>query len=207
MTDAVAVAILAKAPLLGLAKTRLVCVLGAQGAASLQARLIERAAHTACCAAVGPVTLWAAPHESHPVFARIHRRHGLTLKRQREEEDLGARMLRAIAAADGPALVIGTDCPALTPRHLRTAASALTEGSEVVLIPAEDGGYVLIGMRSPQPAIFSPMGWGSARVLGETRRRLQRCGLRWRESDMLWDVDRPDDIERLRASGLHELLS
>ena len=122
-------------------------------------------------AAIGPVTLWATPDEQHPSFAQIAARFAIALARQ-ADGDLGARMLAAIAAANGPALVIGTDCPALTAEHLRAAADMLRDGTDAVAIPAEDGGYALIGMRSPEPALFSDMRWSTPDVMGETRRRL-----------------------------------
>jgi glycosyltransferase A (GT-A) superfamily protein (DUF2064 family) len=115
-------------------------------------------------------------------------------------------MHSAIVAAKGPALVIGTDCPALTSDHLRRAADILCRGTDAVILPAEDGGYVLIGVRAPQPAIFERLCWGTARVLGETRRRLKGLGLTWQEPVMLWDLDRPADIERLRGIGLDGLV-
>ena len=115
MNEPVAVAVFAKAPIAGFAKTRLIPVLGARGAAVLQGRLIERAVETACAAAVGPVTLWTTPDESHPAFQSIATRLGIALARQ-AEGDLGVRMLAAIAAANRPVLVIGSDCPALTSR-------------------------------------------------------------------------------------------
>jgi rSAM/selenodomain-associated transferase 1 len=206
MNEPVAIAILAKAPVPGFAKTRLIPALGAERAALLQARLIERAAATASRSSVGPVTLWAAPDASDALFQALRVRSGMTLTRQ-SEGDLGTRMHTAIAAANGPALVIGTDCAALTSDHLRSAADILCRGTDAVILPAEDGGYVLIGMRAPQAAIFERMGWGTARVLGETRRRLQHLGLTWQEPAMLWDVDLPADLERLRAAGLGELVS
>jgi rSAM/selenodomain-associated transferase 1 len=206
MNEPVAIALLAKAPVPGLAKTRLIPVLGAERAALLAARLIERAAETASRSAVGPVTLWAAPDESDPLFQAVRVRHGLTLARQ-SEGDLGTRMRIAIAAANGPALVIGTDCPVLTSDHLQRAADILRRGTDAVVLPAEDGGYVLIGMRAQQPAIFETICWGSARVLGATRRRLKHLGLTWQEPVMLWDLDLPADIERLHAVGLQELVS
>jgi rSAM/selenodomain-associated transferase 1 len=201
MIEPVAVAVLAKAPIPGFAKTRLIPVLGAAGAALLQERLIERAVATASAAAVGPIVLWTLPHEGHPAFQAIGSRHGVGLARQ-ADGDLGARMLAALAAASGPALVIGTDCPALEPGQLRRAADILRLGTDVVVFPAEDGGYVLIGMREPQPALFSGLHWGTADVMEETRRRLRRRRLSWQQPVTLWDVDLPEDLERLRRLGL-----
>jgi uncharacterized protein len=205
MNDPVAVAVLAKAPLSGFAKTRLIPALGADGAASLQARLVERAVATACAAVIGPVTLWATPDESHPLFQAIGAHLGVALARQ-GDGDLGARMLAAIAAANAPALVIGTDCPALTSEHLRAAADVLRGGDDAVVIPTEDGGYALIGMRAPARALFSDMHWSAPSVMDETRRRLRALDLTWQEPVTLWDVDLPEDLERLREIGLQRLL-
>ena len=205
MNERVAVAVLAKAPLNGFAKTRLIPVLGANGAALLQARLTKRAVAAACAAAVGPVTLWATPDESHPTFQALHAHLGIALARQ-GDGDLGARMLAGVAAAKGPCLVIGTDCPALTSDHLRTAAEVLRGGADAVVVPADDGGYVLIGMRRAQPALFSDMRWSTPHVMDETRRRLRQLGLSWQEPFTLWDVDVPADLERLREIGLESLI-
>jgi rSAM/selenodomain-associated transferase 1 len=198
MSEPIAVAVLAKAPIPGFAKTRLIPVLGAAGAASLQERLIERAVTTASAAAIGPITVWATPHEGHPVFGALRSRLGIGLVRQ-GNGDLGARMLAAFVAADGPALVMGTDCPALEPGHLRIAAKILCLGTEVVVFPAEDGGYVLMGMRKPQPELFCGLSWGTPGVMEETRRRLHQCGLSWQEPVTSWDVDLPQDLERLQG--------
>lgn len=205
MNEPVAVAVLAKAPIAGFAKTRLIPVLGARGAAVLQERLVERAVETACAAAIGPVTLWTTPDESHPVFQSIGARLGITLARQ-ADGDLGARMLAAITAANTCVLLIGSDCPALTLDHLRAAADVLRDRAPAVVIPAEDGGYALIGLRTPEPALFSDMPWSTPLVMNETRRRLRTLGLTWHEPVTLWDVDLPQDLERMRGIGLHDLI-
>jgi rSAM/selenodomain-associated transferase 1 len=205
MAETVTIAILAKAPLPGLAKTRLVPVLGADGAADLQARLIERTVATACAAKVGPVVLWGAPDAAHPLFQTMHQSFGVALERQ-PEGDLGARMLAAVTAVGGPTLVIGTDCPGLTAQDLRDTAEVL-RGYDAALIPAEDGGYVLIGLRQPRPELFSDIDWGTSTVADETRWLMSAHGLTWRELPALWDVDTPDDLERLRRTELAALLS
>jgi len=199
--EAVAIAVLAKAPVAGFAKTRLIPVLGAARAARLQARLIERAVDTACAAGIGPVTVWAAPEETHTAFQTLRARRNVVLARQ-PNGDLGARMLAALRAAGGPGLVIGTDCPVLMPAHLRAAAEVLRGGQDAVVLPAEDGGYVLIGMRSPVAALFAGITWSSAEVMTETRRRLRHHRLSWQEPATLWDVDRPEDLPRLRGFGV-----
>jgi uncharacterized protein len=205
MNETIAIAVLAKAPLPGFAKTRLIPALGAEGAALLQARLVERSVATACAARIGPVTLWGAPDESHPLFRTIGARLGVALARQ-DGGDLGERMLSAVAAADMPVLVIGTDCPALTADHLRMAADILRSGADAAIIPAEDGGYALIGLRAPAPTLFSQMHWSVPSLMEETRRRLRDLGMTWQEPVTLWDLDLPEDIERLRQIGLHHLI-
>ena len=190
------IAVLAKAPIPGLAKTRLIPTIGAHAAAVLQERLTERAVATALAANVGPVTLWCAPDSTHTSFLKLVAGSRITLRPQ-PDGDLGARMLAATAASRGPALVMGTDCPALTDVHLRIAADAIRECTDVVLIPAEDGGYVLIGTRSMQPTLFADMRWGTETVLAETRARVIAQRLVLAERPPLWDVDTEIDLARL----------
>lgn len=193
----IGVAILARAPIPGQAKTRLIPALGADGAARLQAWLLQRSVAMALVADVGPVTLWCAGDARHPEFA-LCRAFGKVTLRHQPAGDLGARMLAAVAESPTAAgtLVIGTDCPAMTATHLRQAALALGD-HDAVVIPAEDGGYVLIGMKAPAPEPFAGMPWGSDRVMALTRQRLAAIGWRWSEPATLWDVDRPADVERL----------
>jgi uncharacterized protein len=189
----VAIAILAKAPVPGLAKTRLIPSIGAHAAAVLQERLTERTVTTAIAAAVGPVTVWCAPDPSHAAFRELVTRRKITLKRQ-PDGDLGQRMH---AAMNGPTLVIGSDCPALSAEDLRAAANALYDGADVVLIPAEDGGYVLIGARAAHGELFTDIAWGTQTVLAETRKRISELGLVSVELPTLWDVDIEADLARL----------
>ena len=193
-TSSVAVAILAKAPVPGTAKTRLIPSIGAHAAAVLQERLTERTVETATAADIGPLTLWCTPDLAHASFQDLAARLPVVLKQQ-PDGDLGARMLGAIAAGDGPTLVIGTDCPTFTTEILRAAAAALDD-ADVVLIPAEDGGYVLIGARATHPELFSGIAWGTASVVIETRERIAALGLTCSELPALWDVDTEADLAR-----------
>jgi rSAM/selenodomain-associated transferase 1 len=186
---------MAKAPIPGLAKTRLIPSIGAHAAAVLQERLTERMVATALAANVGPVMLWCRPDPSHAAFRELVARTKITLRRQ-PEGDLGARMLAAMAAASRPVLVVGTDCPALAVEHLRAAADALRDGTDVVLIPAEDGGYVLIGARTAHAELFAGIAWGTATVLAETRARISALHLASVELAPLWDVDTESDLAR-----------
>ena len=102
--------------------------------------------------------------------------------------------------------MIGTDCPVLEPAHLHEAAARLRDAAEVVVIPAEDGGYVLIGLRRPRRALFDAMPWGTGSVMLETRRRTEALGLVLHELSTLWDIDVPLDLARLHTAGLGDLI-
>jgi rSAM/selenodomain-associated transferase 1 len=197
------VGVFAKAPVPGGVKTRLEGLLGREGAAALHAELVRHTLSTAVASGVGAVELWCAPDALHPFFQQCAREFGVTLRVQ-EGADLGLRMARAFEAshAENRALVvIGTDCPALDAAAIVEAAEALRTHDAVVR-PAEDGGYVLVGLATPVAGLFDAIAWGGDAVMEVTRARLARAGIRWKELDVSWDVDRPEDYARLTASGL-----
>ena len=198
----VQVAVLAKAPIAGLAKTRLIPALGPQGAARLQRQFTRNAVRVAQAAGLGPVTLWGAPNTQHRFFRALVRATGVACRAQ-PNGDLGQRMHTAFEfhCGHGPLLLTGTDCPPLQPSHLRQAARALLDGDDAVFIPAQDGGYVLVGLRQPQAALFDDMRWSTPTVMAETQRRAQALGLRVRTFEALWDVDTPADLARWRAAA------
>ena len=200
VVPAAAVAVLAKAPVAGLAKTRLAPALGLAGAARAQRRFALGTLQCARAAALGPITLWCAPDTQHRFFRAVRSRVDTCLAQP--PGDLGARMGQAFQSHFAqhphlPLLLVGTDCPALAPGHLQQAAQALQD-HDVVLIPAEDGGYVLIGMRRWVPQALQGITWSTDQVLLQTRQRLKTCGASWVELDTLWDVDEPADWERLQ---------
>lgn len=189
----------ARAPVAGAAKTRLIPLLGAHGAAQLQARLIETALAKARAVPDCAVTLWLAGEASAlPASAR-----GGTAIELQHGADLGERMAHAFArslARSRRVLLIGTDCPALTRIDLLAAFAAL-EAHDVVLQPAEDGGYVLIGLRAPQPGLFDGIAWGGPTVLEGTRQRSAQLGLREATLPALPDLDTPQDYARAVTAG------
>lgn len=193
--------IFAKAPEPGYAKTRLIPVLGARGAADFYRQLLESTVEMAARKQLAPLECCCTPNLRHPVFGALSARHAMTLTLQ-TGADLGARMQNAAHRALARCryvLLIGGDCPALEPRHLQRALDWLQQGEDAVLAPAEDGGYVLLGIKRAEPALFQNMPWGGNRVLELTRQRLQGLDWRWRELEMLWDIDRPEDLSRFRA--------
>jgi rSAM/selenodomain-associated transferase 1 len=196
-------AVLAKAPIPGFAKTRLVPLLGAEGAAELHALLVERTLRTVRSAGLAGAALWCAPDRSHPFFATLAAGGALELRDQ-PEGDLGARLLAAALAhlGMGPVVLVGTDCPGLTAGHLRDADAALAEGADAVILPAEDGGYAALGLRRVDPSLFAGIPWSSAEVLAATRARLRGLGWAVHEQRAVRDVDVPADVAWLVSSGL-----
>jgi rSAM/selenodomain-associated transferase 1 len=190
---------MAKAPQPGYAKTRLIPALGAAAAARLQRQLTLRTLSTARAADIGPVTLWCAPDTHHRFFRSLQQRCRVDLRSQ-PELDLGQRMAHIFAEhGQQPLLLIGTDCPALSAGHLQQASLALRSGTDAVFITTEDGGYFLVGLKQPCPALFDGIEWSTARVMAQTRNRISELGLCWQEMAQLWDVDRAEDVSRWRT--------
>lgn len=188
----------------GRVKTRLAPLLGAAGAARLNARLVERAVATAAAAGGATVELHAAPHARSRFFQGLARRYGVRLRAQ-TKRGLGERMRDALARAlhgAKAAVLIGADCPVLRPADLRRALRLLHSGADAVFAPTEDGGYALIGLRRISARLFCGIEWGGATVMADTRKRLRSLAWRWRELRTLWDVDRPEDVLRLRRLRL-----
>jgi len=206
--DSCRILIFAKSPEAGEVKTLLIPLLGAEGARVLQERLVRHALATAVEAKVGTVELWCTPSTEHPFFARCAEEFGVALRSQ-GPGDLGQRMFHAFQKSlchSERVLLVGSDCPSLTPQDLRQAVEKLKNGNEVLLGPTEDGAYVLIGLSRCSPRLFQGIAWGGSHVMEQTRQRLHKLGWRWFELPVLWDVDRPDDWRRLaHLPGWEEL--
>ncbi len=198
--------IFAKAPVPGRVKTRLAGRLGTRGAAELYKKLLRRTLAIARAARLCPVELWCAPDGRHGFFTACRREYGVRLRRQCGG-DLGRRMNQALnrtLAVHRFAVLIGGDCVSLGAAELRGAVSRLAARRDAVLGPARDGGYLLVGLRQPRPALFRGIAWGTSAVLAATRRRLRRSGADWAELPPGWDVDTPADLRRLRRVQVGE---
>jgi len=197
-----ALLVFAREPVAGEVKTRLAAALGDDAAAAIYHQLID-ATFTYAVAArtqriVGAIELWCTPDSASPFFIELAKRHGASRHAQ-AAGNLGDRMSAALldALARAPAaLLIGTDCPTLGVAGLAAAAAAL-DRADVVLAPAEDGGFVLVGARVPIP--FDGVRWSTGHTLADTRESYRRAGVRWVELPMCWDVDEPADLERWDA--------
>jgi rSAM/selenodomain-associated transferase 1 len=193
-----AVIIMARAPRPGAVKTRLQPRLGADGCARLQAALLERTVRLA--SRFAPEDTHLALAGSGPVVVPARRL-------AQRGTDLGERMRNAVNEVTDvrarPVLVIGTDVPTLSERHLCAAAAALVADADVVFGPSLDGGYYLVGLREPSAvsAVFAigAQLWGGPDVLAASRAAADRAGLRTTLLAPLRDLDTPADAEAFLA--------
>ena len=194
----------ARSPVRGGVKTRLVPALGEQGACDLHITLVRHTCRQLLDAALGPVEIWVSGDNQHPLFADC-----LTLGasglREQQGEDLGERMYRALQ--DGlrrfrRVLLVGSDCPALDPDYLKSAADTLDD-VPVVFGPALDGGYVLVGARDIDRELFRGIAWGGPSVLASTLQRADALGCAVATLNSRPDIDRPEDLRHWQAAGLN----
>ncbi|GAA4405220.1 TIGR04282 family arsenosugar biosynthesis glycosyltransferase [Quisquiliibacterium transsilvanicum] len=199
--------VFARAPLRGRVKTRLAAAIGDEAALEAHRALLRATAGVAASLlghpefGAGSVELCIDGEDADGECAALARSLGLRLGRQ-QGEDLGARMHSALARAlqDGRLpVLLGSDCPALQAADLLEALAALRR-NDAVFAPAEDGGYVLVGLARECPALFQGLAWGGAEVMEQTRARLRAAGIRWTELRTLWDVDRHEDWLRWRGA-------
>lgn len=173
----------------GECKTRLIPAIGADGAAAVHRQLTERTMAVLTCTDA-PLTV-AYDGGSAKEFARW-----LGPAPEYEPQvgsDLGERL--AVFASRAPVILFGSDTPGLTANHVEAALVGLAT-HDVVIGPALDGGYYLIGLREPMPELFTEMPWSTNQVLPETLKRLERIGKKPLLLETLSDCDRPEDLKR-----------
>ena len=184
-------------PEAGKTKTRLIPALGAQGAADLQKRMTEHV--------VAQIKIFLAVED---VAAEIHYAGGNDLLLQdwlttalpclsQGGGSLGERLELAFSAAfasgAGRVVIVGSDCPGLNPANFAEAFAALAS-HDLVLGPATDGGYYLIGLTAQQPSLFTEISWGGSEVFETTRAKASSLQLTTHILEQLADVDRPEDL-------------
>lgn len=194
------IVIFAKAPVAGLAKTRLIPALGAQGAARLAASMLTHAVDQALASGVGPVELCMTPEPQDPRWSGLVSRSASLSLSDQGQGDLGERMARAARRtlqAGQPVLLMGTDCPDLTAERIRSASESL-QASDTVVVPAFDGGYVLLGLKRFDDRLFCDIAWSTSSVAAVTRSRIEQLGWSLATMPALHDIDEPDDLRWLQ---------
>ena len=187
--------VFARVPRPGQVKTRLIPHVGAERAAAIYRDLLTGTLQTARHAGFAAIQLWLAG-DRHPYFDNITSGAALDIYQQ-QGADLGDRMQHAFLRAlrrYRAAILIGSDCPVLTVGDLKQARHALRK-NDIVLGPARDGGYYLIGLCKNSSTLFKDIAWGKASVLSETRARIKALGWTLSLLTERWDVD---DLKSLR---------
>ena len=188
----------AKAPVSGKVNKRLIADIGVQAATKLQHDLIHQRLSMLTQANLCAVTLMCSPDVQHDYFLHCKQQYPITLLAQ-SGADLGVRMFNGIKQALQQykyCIVIGTDAPALDEDLISQAIERLKTGNEVVFVPAEDGGYVLVGLQKPYEFLFQDISWGSAKVMQQTRKKLKQNRISFNELATCWDIDRLEDYQR-----------
>lgn len=196
------VLVYAKAPVEGEVNTRLIPDIGVQAATRLQHDLLHQRLSMLTTSDLCAVTLMCAPDKTHACFVSCEKQYPITLAEQ-SGIDLGERLINGIRSALSRytfCIVIGTDAPALDIIIIKQAITKLRERKkEVVFVPAEDGGYVLVGMQQPHDYLFLDISWGSDQVMQQSRDALAKHGISYQELAPCWDVDRLEDYQRYLA--------
>jgi len=185
----------------GRVKTRLARDIGNERAARVYKKMAEMVVENTAPRGVSYSTIvFYSPKESAPgvrEWLRGSERGSVTRFLPQEGRTLGERIDSAFktvfALGSRKAVIIGTDCPAVTNATIDTAFEALYD-HDLVIGPAEDGGYYLLGLKAPRPALFSRIEWGGERVLEETLDRAVRDGLLTAQLETLPDIDTYDDL-------------
>jgi rSAM/selenodomain-associated transferase 1 len=199
VSEAEQLIIFLKAPRVGTVKTRLAQAIGAEPACAAYRELAERVLGVA--GRFGPAELRFSPDDALNEIVPWLRRNWTA--QPQGDGDLGARMHRAFSDAFARGtervVIIGSDCPEIQTSDLRSAFREL-KTHDLVVGPAIDGGYWLIGLRAPQPEIFRDIAWSSEQVLGQTLQRAKALGLKMQLLRILTDIDTEDDWRQYLAS-------
>ena len=191
----------ARLPVLGKVKTRLRDALSETEILALYEAMFKRVADLLDESGLAQVQLWLDTDSASANEFVLNLSENFKMNEQ-VGRDLGEKMNFAIneslASKNSKcALLIGSDCPAITYDYLNKALRLLSGGTELVLGPAEDGGYVLIGVNKSYPELFQGIKWGGDEVLEKTIQKAKKIGVDYVCLEPLWDVDRPDDLGRL----------
>jgi rSAM/selenodomain-associated transferase 1 len=187
--------VFAKAPVEAQCKTRLIPLLGKSGATEFYKDLLQHCLLTVSQLEHTDIALYVTPDTQHPLLQKLAANYRTTLQLQ-QGKDLGERMQHAMQTELQQyqrVVLIGSDCPAITTDYLEQAFAAL-QHSELVIGPATDGGYVLIGAQRISPAIFANTRWGSDQVLTQCLHNIRHAGFSHQSLPAQQDIDTPGDF-------------
>jgi uncharacterized protein len=190
--DKKAIILFVRNPVLGQVKTRLAASIGRNNALEIYKRLLEHTRLITANLACDKYVFYADGIMQQDIWD-----NEIYQKRIQEGADLGERMAQAFqslfSSGYKEVLIIGSDCYELSQEHLEKAFETLHE-VDIVLGPATDGGYYMLGLKEPAPAIFTNMTWSSSGVFSETINRLKKLNRRYRLMPVRNDVDEEKDL-------------
>ncbi|MEE9423064.1 MAG: TIGR04282 family arsenosugar biosynthesis glycosyltransferase [Gammaproteobacteria bacterium] len=190
--------VLAKTPVLQHVKTRLAADIGDEAALDVYKQLLETTLKTVVSSKLLPVELWLDTDQQNDWLEDLVDRYAVSVQQQ-SGSDLGERMADAICKTLKAAefcILIGVDCPLLDVNYINSACIALQDGAEIVIGPAEDGGYVLVGMKNYKPELFTSIAWSTASVMQQTRQIMEQKKWQFEELAVLWDIDHLANYQR-----------
>ncbi len=190
--------VFAKTPVLQHVKTRLAADIGDEAALDVYKQLLETTLKTVVSSKLLPVELWLDTDQQNDWLEDLVDRYAVSVQQQ-SGSDLGERMADAICKTLKESefcILIGVDCPLLDVNYINAACVALQDGAEIVIGPAEDGGYVLIGMKNYKPELFTSIAWSTASVMQQTRQIMEQKKWQFEELAVLWDIDHLANYQR-----------
>lgn len=193
-----ALLVFTRAPVPGQTKTRLIPILGTQGAAEFHQAILLKTLADAKASNYETVEIWCEPDINHLFLQKCSLDFSSTLQIQKGN-DLGEKMHHAIDVTlltNNFVVLIGSDCPAISTDILNQSYQALSNGKDAVLGPSSDGGYYLVGLNKSNPMIFQDISWGECDVADRTRQNFIRLGIDCAELEELADIDTPDDYHK-----------
>ncbi|MBC7751683.1 MAG: TIGR04282 family arsenosugar biosynthesis glycosyltransferase [Candidatus Saccharibacteria bacterium] len=206
MTDKVRLVIFAKYPKVGQVKTRLIPAIGAEGAVKLANLMLRHTLDQALQSQVGEIELCVSPDSNSYEWQSIHLTQNIYLTDQ-GNGNLGQRLTRAAqrVVEEGKAVIfIGTDCPALNAAMLKEVVIQL-EKYDAVMIPASDGGYVLLALKHFDHSVFMDIQWSTSSVASDSLTKIKALGWSVTLLPVLHDIDEPEDLNKLPLEWLAKI--
>jgi len=191
--------IFTKNPIPGKVKTRLIPSLGIEGAYKVHLQLLKYTLSITSKITSMDFQLHYTDFGNNQLIKSLAKENNLDIQLQLGH-NLGERMFNAsdlCLKKYSHCIIIGTDCPELTQEYLLLAEHQLLSGFDAVIGPAADGGYVLIGYKYANSALFSDIEWGTNTVYSETLKKMDSLNLNYNSLDTLHDIDREDDLRYL----------
>jgi len=188
-----------KAPVIGEVKTRLQPDYSLEQSLNIHKKLVINTLTSVSNLAEIDIELCCTPHRQYMFFLDCEKRFSIQLNDQLGD-DLGERMAFAFSSTlqlYEKVIIIGTDCPEINEQYIIDALAALDDFDSVIG-PAEDGGYVLLGLKSFASGLFSETSWGSDIVFKQTKKVLSDLSWSCHELAMMHDLDRPEDLHRYK---------